>query len=88
MIYEFEKSFIRDFRKIKSKILAKAILECIDQISNASSVSDINNLRKLTGYKDAYRIRTGDYRIGIIVENEKVTFVAFAHRNEIYKRFP
>jgi mRNA interferase RelE/StbE len=88
MIYEFEKSFVRDFRKLKSKALANAILECIDQVSNASAINNINNLKKLTGYKNAYRIRIGDYRLGIVLQDEKVIFVAFAHRNEIYKKFP
>jgi mRNA interferase RelE/StbE len=88
MIYEFENSFVRDFRKLKSKALAKAILGCIDQVSNAATMNDIENLKKLTGYKDAYRIRTGDYRIGVIIREETVIFVAFAHRKEIYKKFP
>jgi hypothetical protein len=37
MIYEFENLFVRDFRKLKSKALTKAILECIEQVSNAST---------------------------------------------------
>jgi mRNA interferase RelE/StbE len=69
-------------------MLAKAILGCIDQVSNVSSIQDIENLKKLSGYKDDYRIRSGDYRIGVIIKDETVTFVAFAHRNEIYRRFP
>jgi mRNA interferase RelE/StbE len=88
MNYEFEKLFVRDFRKLKSKALAKAILGCIEQVSNASTIHDIENLKKLTGYKDAYRIRTGDFRIGVIVREETVIFAAFAHRKEIYKKFP
>ncbi|HKJ43589.1 MAG TPA: hypothetical protein VKA27_15945 [Sunxiuqinia sp.] len=42
----------------------------------------------MTGYQSAYRMRSGDYRIGIIIENNIVTFVAFAHRKEIYRKFP
>lgn len=35
-----------------------------------------------------YRIRMGDYRLGIIVEGEVVTFVRFLHRRDIYGYFP
>lgn len=88
MIYEFEKSFVRDFRKLNSKVLAKVLNECIQTISDAKSINEIPTLKKLTGYKNAFRIRIGDYRIGVIINDETVTFVAFAHRKEIYRKFP
>ena len=88
MNFESEKAFVKDFRKLKGKELASAISETIKQVSRASTLDEISNLRKLTGYKSAYRIRIGDYRIGVIIEKSTVIFVAFAHRKEIYNRFP
>jgi mRNA interferase RelE/StbE len=88
MKFEFEKAFVKDFRKLKSKELANVISEVIKQVSEASKSNEIPNLKKLSGYKSAFRIRIGDYRIGVIIKNNVVTFVAFAHRKEIYKRFP
>ena len=88
MNFEFEKAFVRDFRKIKNKELAASILEVVEQVWEATSQNEIINLKKLSGYKSAFRIRIGDYRIGVIIEKNTVTFVAFAHRKEIYKRFP
>ena len=46
MHYEIEKSFARDFRKLKDKKLAKAILEYIQKVSDAQSIKDISNLKK------------------------------------------
>lgn len=88
MNFEFEKAFVKDFRKLKSKELASSILEVIKQVSEADSQNEIINLKKLLGYKSAFRIRIGDYRIGVTIEKNTVTFVAFAHRKEIYNRFP
>ena len=88
MKFEFEKAFIKDFRKLRSKELANSIAEAIKQVSEASTANEIINLKKLTGYKSAFRIRIGDFIIGVIIENSIVTFVAFAHRKDIYKRFP
>lgn len=88
MNFEFEKAFVKDFRKLKSKELASSILEVIKQVSEADSQNEIINLKKLSGYKSAFRIRIGDYRIGVTIEKNTVTFVAFAHRKEIYNRFP
>jgi len=54
----------------------------------ASSLQDIPKIKKLAGFKTAFRIRTGSYRIGILYENNIIYFVAFAHRKDIYKQFP
>jgi mRNA interferase RelE/StbE len=88
MEYRFEKAFVRDFKNLKNKNLAKAILESIKKVSDAQTIKKVPNLKKITGYKSAYRIRTGDYRIGLIIENNLAIFVAFAHRKDIYRHFP
>jgi mRNA-degrading endonuclease RelE of RelBE toxin-antitoxin system len=49
---------------------------------------NIANLKKLKGHLTAYRIRSGDYRIGIFIENKVVIFACFAHRKDIYNEFP
>ena len=69
MEFKFKKSFERDFKKVKDKNLAKAILECVHKVSKAQTINEISNLKKISGHKSAYRIRTGNYRIGIFVEN-------------------
>ena len=89
MKFEFEKAFVRDFKKLKSKELASAISEAIKQVSDASTLSEINNLKKLSGYKSAFRIRIGDYRIGFELLNKTtIRFIIIAHRKDIYKIFP
>jgi len=54
----------------------------------SESLNDFANLKKLTGYKNSYRIRLGSYRIGIVIEDKTVIFAAFDHRADIYKYFP
>jgi len=45
---------------------------------------------KLRGYKDYYRIRVGDYRIGLRLDFDRrlIEFRRVLHRNQIYRRFP
>ncbi len=44
----------------------------------------------MKGYADKYKIRVGDYRIGITLEKETSTLICqrVAHRKDIYKIFP
>jgi mRNA interferase RelE/StbE len=84
----FENSFARDIKRIKQKEILTQIEKIIDQIQTTSRISEIQNLKKLKGYERYYRIRMGEYRIGIeIIENELI-FVRFLHRKEIYRFFP
>ncbi len=42
----------------------------------------------MKGAKNAFRIRVGDYRIGILIEKETVKFARVALRKDIYDIFP
>ena len=68
--------------------MKNSIHDVIVDVENASSLNQIKNLKKLTGFQFHYHIRVGDYRIGLKVENEIIFFVVFEHRKDIYKKFP
>ena len=42
----------------------------------------------MSGHSDAYRIRIGDYRLGIYYYEDTVTITRFVKREDIYKLFP
>jgi len=88
MKVSFKKSFLKELKKLKNKQLKNAISECIIQVELAENISQIKNLKKLTGYDIYYRVRISDYRIGLKLENDHVFFVVFEHRKDIYRKFP
>ena len=57
-------------------------------MEKADSIHDISDIKKLKAEGNFYRIRFGDYRVGIIVEDNIVFFVRVLHRSDIYKYFP
>jgi mRNA interferase RelE/StbE len=84
----FTKQFAKEIRKVTDKNLAQKIEEAILSAKNALTYSDISELKKLKGYKNAWRIRIGDYRIGLYISGNVIEFVCFMNRKEIYKYFP
>ena len=90
MTTDFKKSFLKDIKKIKDKVLLAEIEQAILSVEDAATMQDIPRLKKLKGNKKGiyYRIKVGDYRIGVAIENETVTFAAFDDRKDIYKFFP
>jgi mRNA interferase RelE/StbE len=84
----FERSFSRDLKKIRNKQVLKRVREVIAEAEAAASISEVANLKKLEGFDAYYRIRMGDYRIGIEVAEGKLIFVRVLNRKEIYRYFP
>jgi len=85
---QFRASFAKDLRGIKNKELLNRIRETIEQVEKAQSSQDITNLKKLKGGSNYYRIRVGEYRIGLIIEVDTATFARCLNRKEVYRFFP
>lgn len=89
MIVEFDKSFGKSINKLKDISLYPKIEETISLFESAKSLTSIPNLKKLRGFKDYYRYRLGDFRLGMERIDEKtIRFILIAHRKDIYKIFP
>lgn len=85
---EFLKQFYKDLDKLKLQSVKDDVADAIENVEEAGKTTEIKGLKKLTGYKFAYRIKIGDYRIGIFIENSVVEFARVVHRKDIYKVFP
>ena len=84
----FKNSFVKDLQRIKERALGIRVKEVIASIEQAATLQEITSLKSLKGSAGYYRIRIGDYRIGLRVEGESVTLVRFLHRKEVYRYFP
>lgn len=88
MILLFERSFLKDLEKLNDPEIKEKVSEIIEKLEQLPTIGEIPNLKKLKGHKLAYRIRIGDYRLGLFVENSGVILSRILHRKEIYRRFP
>jgi len=88
MRIRFLKSFEQDLDKVTDLSLLRKVQETIRIVKNATNLMEIPNIKKLKSKKNYYRIRIGNYRLGISLENNEVTFIRIRHRREIYRKFP
>ncbi len=79
---------LKDVKKVKDEKLKLALLELINDLKKAENLLDVNGIKKMSGHLDTYRIRIGDYRLGIYCSNNEVIIARFVKRNDIYKLFP
>ena len=81
-------SYLKSIKKIKNSDLILNLQNTTDNIEKAESITEILNLKKLTGFINYYRIKVENYRIGLIINDNVATLVQFQHRKDIYKKFP
>jgi mRNA interferase RelE/StbE len=88
MKVEFLDKFNKDLDKIKNKQIEQKVIEIIEELELSEKLSDLPNVKKLSGFKTAYRLKFGDYRIGLFFENGIIELARIVHRKDIYKLFP
>jgi mRNA interferase RelE/StbE len=89
MNVEYLPSFIKDLKVLRGNPVYQAIYAiAFEEITELSDLREIPNIKKMKGTDSAYRIRVGNYRIGIFITSSTVTFARALHRREIYRYFP
>jgi mRNA interferase RelE/StbE len=70
MNIEFIKSFEKDLGSIRDVTLLQIIRAVIEdeEVETAENLGEVTNIKKLKGEGAYYRIRVGDYRIGITAD--------------------
>lgn len=88
MEVKFSKPFEKDLKVIQEKKVILKIDEIVTQLNTASSLISIENIKKIRGHKNCYRVRIGDYRLGLMISGKEIWFARILHRKEIYRFFP
>lgn len=81
------KTFLKQLKHCPTYIQqsTKVVLEALEKANDLNEVPDV---KKLEGYKVFYRIRIGDYRIGMKQQKPQIIVMCILHRGTIYKHFP
>ncbi len=84
----FAKTFEDDLEAVTDVRLLARLERLLDSIRAARRLADIPSLKPLAGGHGCFRVRLGDYRLGLRREADKVVCVRFLHRREVYRHFP
>jgi mRNA interferase RelE/StbE len=88
MKVEFLRSFERDLRGLNDPAMKRRLLKLIDDLERSDTLEGLGNVKRLVGHRHAYRIRLGNYRVGLFLINGTVELARFVHRRDIYRVFP
>lgn len=89
MRLRYAKSFEKDIEDVRHNAETRRRLAAVIQhLKTIGSFRELHGIRKIEGYENYYRLRVGDYRLGIKLVNDVIELIRFLHRKEIYRRFP
>jgi mRNA interferase RelE/StbE len=90
MNYLATNTFKKASRRLDTQTRAE-LSEVVNQIQKAKSIDDLPNLKDMKGDKNKgfFRIRFGNYRLGIFITDENdVILREVGPRGDFYKTFP
>lgn len=86
---EYTRRFLKELASLPSDTQSRVESIVFSELDSQNPF-ELGSLSKMKGYKDKYKIRVGDYRIGLSIDKKNQTTICqrVAHRREIYKIFP
>ena len=88
MTVEPSRQFGRDVRQLGSGQIGRRLDRAIQELIEAANITEVSGVRRLRAEGQHYRIRIGDYRLGITMDGETAVLSRFLPRGEIYRYFP
>ena len=88
MKVEFNDSFLKDLKAVKNRSVLENVRSVIEAVEQADRLDNVTHLKKMRGSREYFRIRIGDFRVGIKLENDTIIFIRFLNRKDIYRYFP
>ena len=85
---KLKKAFIKDIKAIQKKTRERIENFIFHVVPEVDSITELKNVKKISGYTNYYRIRFGDYRVGFEHREDKIVFYRALHRKDIYRYFP
>ncbi len=74
MKVKLKKAFIKDIKAIRKKTREKIEDFIFYVVPEVDLITELKNVKKISGYTNYYRIRFGDYRVGFQHRENKIVF--------------
>jgi mRNA interferase RelE/StbE len=88
MKVEYHKSFERDLRRVRDRNLLNRGKAALQELEGSENLEALSNIKAMKGHPEYYRVRIGDYRLGLKRIDDGVRIIRFLSRGDIYQKFP
>ncbi len=89
MELEYRASFVRDLGRIRNADVRRRVDRVVQDLEAAASIANVPRAARINSPAGRfYRIRIGNYRLGLALQDGTCILVRCLHRRDIYRRFP
>lgn len=88
MIIQYNRKFKKDLDRLNEKKIKATLKAVIQELKEKPNLAEVKGVKKIAGHPTAYRLRIGNYRLGLYYHEGIVSLQRFVKRNDIYKIFP
>jgi mRNA interferase RelE/StbE len=85
----YTKRFLKELADLPDKLRTRVEMIVFQELETDNPFA-LGYIEKMTGYSDKYKIRVGEYRVGVTMDTKAntITCQRVANRKDIYKVFP
>lgn len=84
----YQKRFLKDLASVPSNLRPSIERFVFEELPRADSLQSTGKVEKLKGHTNFFKVRFGDFRIGLSFAGDTVTLERVLNRKEIYRKFP
>ena len=88
MEIRFHRRFDRDLSRTGDAATSRRVERVIEELRAAPNITEVIGVRRLRTPGQHYRIRIGDYRVGITMDGDVAVLRRFLPRRDFYRYFP
>ncbi len=88
MIVEYSKQSLKDLALIPSKSRISIEKFIFEELPASANITESKKIESMKGYNDFFKVRLGNYRVGLQKESNRIIVKRVLHRKEIYRYFP
>ncbi len=84
----YSKKFLKQLSKLPYNVKEKIEFFVFDDLPTLDNIELSGKIEKMRGYSGYYKVRFGDYRVGLYKQAENIIVKLVMHRKDIYNYFP
>lgn len=89
MVIQYRKSFLRDLKRLKGQPVYTRVFELtFTTLPSVTNLREVAGVKAMKGFPNRYRIRLGNYQVGLAVVDDHLEVMRVLHRREFYRYFP
>ena len=86
----YKPTFLKELARLPAEVRERVETLAFETMPKTTNPYAVPGVEKLTGYREYYKVRFGEYRVGLRLDKKAkvIEFCRVLHRRDLYRYFP